>query len=87
MISQNAKFPSTARSPGKSDHQAIHCPTALDHYRGATPLTPSESLCLILIRAKVHPSDSECSALTRFSMSLARKYVYLKELYNQDIKE
>ena len=31
--------------------------------------------------------DSECSAFTYFSMSLARKYVNLKEPYNQDIKE
>ena len=28
MIGPNTKFPPTARSPGKSDHQAIHCPTA-----------------------------------------------------------
>ena len=27
MIVQNTKFPPTARSPGKSDHQAIHCLT------------------------------------------------------------
>ena len=33
------------------------------------------------------PSDSECNALTYFSMSLAHKYVNLKEPYNQDIKE
>ena len=33
------------------------------------------------------PSNSECSALTHFSMSLADKYVNLKELYNQNIKE
>ena len=33
------------------------------------------------------PSDSECSALAHFSMSLARKYVNPKEPYNQDIKE
>ena len=31
-------------------------------------------------------SSSECSALTHFSMSLARKYIYLKEPYTQDIK-
>ena len=30
-------------------------------------------------------SNSECSAITYFSMSLAHKYVNLK--YNQDIKE
>ena len=33
------------------------------------------------------PLNSECSALIHFSMSLARKYVHLKEPYNQDIKE
>ena len=33
------------------------------------------------------PLNSECSTLTHFSMSLARKYVHLKEPYNQDIKE
>ena len=31
------------------------------------------------------PSDSECSTLTHFSMSLAHKYVNLRE--PQDIKE
>ena len=33
------------------------------------------------------PSDSECSALTHFSVILAHKYVNLKESYNEDIKE
>ena len=33
------------------------------------------------------PFDSECSASTYFSMSLAHKYVNLKEPYNQDIKK
>ena len=33
------------------------------------------------------PSDSECSALTRFFMSLAHKYINLEEPCNQDIKE
>ena len=33
------------------------------------------------------PSDSECSALTHFSMNMARKSVNLKEPCNQDIKE
>ena len=33
------------------------------------------------------PVDSECNALTDFSMSLARKYVNLKEPCNKDIKE
>ena len=33
------------------------------------------------------PSDSQYSALTQFSMSLAHKYINLKESYNQDTKE
>ena len=33
------------------------------------------------------PSDSECSALTHFSISLASRYINLEEPYNQDIKE
>ena len=33
------------------------------------------------------PSDSECSALTNFFVSLVCKYVNLKEPYNQNIKE
>ena len=35
----------------------------------------------------IDPSDSECSILPHFSMSLTHKYVNLKEPYNQDIKE
>ena len=33
------------------------------------------------------PSNSECSALIHFSMSLAHKYVNLKVPYNHDIEE
>ena len=33
------------------------------------------------------PSDSECSALTLFSMTLTHTHVNLKEPYNQDNKE
>ena len=33
------------------------------------------------------PSDSECSALTHFSMSLVHKYANLKDYYNRDLKE
>ena len=32
-------------------------------------------------------SHSECSALTYFSMSLAHKYLNLKQPFNEDIKE
>ena len=32
-------------------------------------------------------SHSECSALTYFSMSLAHKYLHLKQPFNEDIKE
>ena len=34
-----------------------------------------------------HPPNSECSALTHFSLNLVHKYVNLKEPYNQDIKK
>ena len=82
--------------PDKPDHQAIHCPTA-----NFGPLSRGSITNPILITvfdtylaSKVtkslglsqDPSSSECSALTHFSMSLARKYVYLKEPYNKDIK-
>ena len=49
-----------------------------------TYLTPKVTRSLSLSK---DPSDSEYSALTYFSMSLAHKYVNLKEPYNQDIKE
>ena len=32
-------------------------------------------------------SNSECTVLIHFSMSLTHKYANLKEPYNQDIKE
>ena len=40
-----------------------------------------------LPNAECVPSDSECNDLTSFSMSLAHKYVKIKEPYNQDIIE
>ena len=47
-------------------------------------LTPKATRCLGWSQ---DPSNSKCSVLTHFSMSLAHKYVNLKEPYNQDIKE
>ena len=49
-----------------------------------TYLTPKVTRSLSLSK---DPSYSEYSTLTYFSMSLAHKYVNLKEPYNQDIKE
>ena len=49
-----------------------------------TYLTPKVTRSLGL---RQDASDSECSALTYFSMSLAHKNVSPKEPYNQDIKE
>ena len=77
----------------KRDHQAIHCPTA-----NFGPLSKGGITNLILITVfdpnvtgnlglSQDPSDSESSDLTHFSMSLVYKYKYLKEPYNQDIKE
>ena len=49
-----------------------------------TYLTPKVTRSLGL---RQDVSDSECSALTYFFMSLAHKNVGPKESYNQDIKE
>ena len=74
--------------PGKSDYQAIHCPTAnfRSLLRGSitnhlitvfdTCLAPKVTGNLSLSQDS---SDSECSALTHFSMSLAHGCVNLKE--------
>ena len=74
--------------PGKPDYQAILCPTAnfRSLLRGSitnhlitvfdTYLAPKVTGNLSLSQGS---SDSECSALTHFSMSLARGYVNLKE--------
>ena len=90
-------FPPSTRSPWKIYHQTIHCPianfgplsrgsisnpiliTVLDTY-----IDPKVTRSLGLSK---DPSDSECSTLTHFSMSLAHKYGNLKEPFNQDINE
>ena len=72
-------------SPGKSDHQAIHYATA-----NVGPLSRGSVTDPKLTRSlglNQDPSNSECSALTHFSTSLARKCINLKEPCNQDIKE
>ena len=85
-------FPLLLDPPSKPDH----CPTA-----NFEPLSRGNVTNPILIsvwylfdpkvtgnlRLSQDPFNSECSALTHFSMSLARIYVSLKEPYNQDIKE
>ena len=90
-------FPLLLDPPGNLDLQAIQYPRATfgQLSRGSvtnsmlitvfdTYLTPKVTRSLSLSK---DPSDSEYSALTYFSMSLAHKYVNLKEPYNQDIKE
>ena len=89
-------FPLLLDPPGKPDHQATHCPTANfgPVSRGSitysilitvfdTYLTPKVTGSLGLSQDL---SDSECTVLTHFSMSVAREYVNLKKPYNQDIK-
>ena len=96
MIRQNTKFPPIAWSPGKPDHQAIDCPTSNSGPLLRDIVTNSILITVwYLFNTKINgslglsqdPSDSECSALTHFSMNLDRKYVNLKEPYDQDIKE
>ena len=95
MIRQHKNFPLLLDLPGKPDHQSIHCPTA-----NFGPLSRSSISNPILItvfgtyltqrspgawvRAN---SDSECSGLAHFSMSLVHKYLNPKDPYNQFIKE
>ena len=99
MVRQHTKFPPTVRSPRQTWQilrQIFIAPQlTLDHYRGAAHY-PDISHCVwYLFDPKVTrglglgqgPSDSECSALTHFSMSIAHKYINLKEPYNQDINE
>ena len=76
---------------GKPDHQAIHCPTA--NFGPISRGSFSNPMLITVLDTRLTPrspgvwdsSDSECSALTHFSMSLAHIYVNLKE--PQDIKE
>ena len=48
--------------------------------------TPKPSQAPI-VEFEEDPSDSQCNALTHLSMPLGHKYINLKELYNQGIKE
>ena len=83
--------------PGKPNHQHIHCPTAnfelLSRGSITNPIlitvgdTYLTSKLIRTLGLSQDLSGSECSALTHFSMSLAWKYVNLKEPYNEDIKE
>ena len=96
MIRKHTEFPLPLDPPGKLDKQAIHCPTDIfgPLSRGQRHWSDVNHCVWYLFDLKVtrslglshDPSDSECSALTYFSMSLAYKYVNLKELYNQDSK-
>ena len=98
MIKQHTKFHPTARSPGKADHWAIHCPMANFEPLSRGSITNPMSITMFdtyLINPRVTWSlglsqdsfDSECSALTHFSRSLAHKCVNIKDSYNLDIKE
>ena len=76
-------------------YQAIHCPTA--NFGQLSRGSVTSSMLVTVFDTQGHlkvtgslglsqdPSDSECSTLTHFSMSLAHKYVNLRE--PQDIKE
>ena len=85
-------------SPGKPDRQALHYPTAnfgpLSRGSVTNPINVNHCVWYFFDPMVTGSpglnqdrSDSECSALTYFSMSLAHKYVNIKEPYNQDIKE
>ena len=84
-------------APGKPDHQVTD-PTANlgPPSRASVSHFPDVNHCVwYLFDSKVtgslgvsqDPSDSESSASTHFSMSLAHKDINLKEPYKQDIKE
>ena len=83
--------------PGKPDQQAVHFPTAnFGQISMGSVTNPNINPNIwYLFDTKVTRSlglsqdysNSECSAITYFSMSLAHKYVNLREPYNQDIKE
>ena len=81
---------------GKPDQQAIHSPTAnfgpLSTGSVTNPMLITVFDTYLTLRSPgawvwAKTSNSECSALTHFSMSLAHKCGNLKEPYNQDIKE
>ena len=78
--------------PGKRDYQGIHCPIANFGPLSRGRITnPTDHCVWYLFDPKVSgslglsqgPFSSECSALANFSMSLACKYVNVKEPDNQ----
>ena len=85
MIRQNTRFPPTTRPPGKPDHHGITWSRA--NFGPLQRGSVTNSILIIvwyLFDPKVtgslglswDPSDSECSALTHFSMSLAQKSLF-----------
>ena len=72
-------FPLLLDPPGKSDHQAIHYPTAnfgsLSRGSITMPILFTDPKVTRSLGLNQDPSDSACSPLTLFSMSLAHKYV------------
>ena len=95
MIRQHKNFSLLLDPPGKPDHQSIHCPTAnfgpLSRSSISNPILITVSDTYLTqrspgawVRAN---SDSECSGLAHFSMSLVHKYLNPKDPYNQFIKE
>ena len=80
-------------TPGKLDHQTIHCPTA--NFGPLSRGNVTNPMLITVYDPKVtgslglsqDPSNSACSALTHFYFSLAHENVNPKEPYNQNIKE
>ena len=76
-------FPILLDPPGKPDHRAIYCPMA--NFGPLSKGSVTNPMLMTVFDPKVtrslglsqDPSDSECSDLTHFSMSLAHKYVNL----------
>ena len=72
-------FPLLLDPPGKSDHQTIHYPTAnfgsLSRGSITMPILFTDPKVTRSLGLNQDPSDSACSPLTLFSMSLAHKYV------------
>ena len=97
MIRKHTEFPLPLDPPGKLDKQAIHCPT--DNFgplsRGQRHWSDVDHCVWYLFDLKVtrslgliqKASNSKCSVLTYFSMSLAHKYINLKDPYLQDPRD
>ena len=84
MTDKTQSLPLLLNPPGKTDHQAVHCPKANFNHLVWYLFDPKVTESLGLSQ---DPSHSKCSALSHFSMSLVRKYVNLKKPYNEDVKE